>query len=239
MRHEGAVGQMISVNPSAAEGPCATSDRGSTPNTSRDQPRHGHRCWAARGPRPRRTSGPFGGFRRRPVRLGTARGTSASRRPNRLSSPGRTSGGQGSAAQRGAAGDLTDEVRTSPAPEYGMDTLRTVHRGGLRGVSAVLCPARLSLHLSTAALASGQKSPQSPAGGASLAWRGRFWPRRRVRVAGEIVRRFDGRAEAVEVSEIHVLPGRNELPQPGDIRGLVPDLTGGVPPSEWLRGVHG
>jgi hypothetical protein len=63
--------------------------------------------------------------------------------------------------------------------------------------------------------------------------------RRRVRVAGEIVRRFDGRAETVEVSEIHVLPGRDELPQPGDIRGLVPDLTGGLPVSEWLRGVHG
>lgn len=62
--------------------------------------------------------------------------------------------------------------------------------------------------------------------------------RRRVRVIGEIARRFDGRAETVEVSEIRVIPGPEVLPQPRDIRGLIPDLTGGLSPREWLRNNH-
>lgn len=63
--------------------------------------------------------------------------------------------------------------------------------------------------------------------------------RRRVRVVGEILRRFDGRAETVEVEEIRVLPSRTDLPQPDDIRGILAGLPEGPVEDIWLRGVNG
>jgi len=58
----------------------------------------------------------------------------------------------------------------------------------------------------------------------------------RVRVSGEIVRRFDGRAETVEVSEIRVLRSRQELPQPHEISGILADGTNGRQRPDELRG---
>lgn len=43
----------------------------------------------------------------------------------------------------------------------------------------------------------------------------------RVRVSGEIQRRYDGRAEIVQVSSVRVLRRPEELPQPEDIRGIL------------------
>lgn len=61
----------------------------------------------------------------------------------------------------------------------------------------------------------------------------------RVRVSGEIMRRYDGRAETVEVSEIRVLRAREELPQPGQIRGILADGADGRQAIDGLRGRHG
>lgn len=58
----------------------------------------------------------------------------------------------------------------------------------------------------------------------------------RVRVSGVISRRFDGRAETVEVSEIWVLRDRDELPQPERIRGI---LVGDPNGRHSLDGVRG
>lgn len=48
----------------------------------------------------------------------------------------------------------------------------------------------------------------------------------RVRVLGEIVRRFDGRPESVEVSEIRVLRRREELPTSASLNGILLDGLG-------------
>jgi hypothetical protein len=49
----------------------------------------------------------------------------------------------------------------------------------------------------------------------------------RVRVSGEIVRRYDGRPETVEVAEIRVLRSREELPPASAIRGILEDGSHG------------
>lgn len=58
----------------------------------------------------------------------------------------------------------------------------------------------------------------------------------RVRVSGEVVRRYDGRAESVEVSDIRVLRGSEDLPQPSHIRGILDDGTHGRQVVNELRG---
>lgn len=57
----------------------------------------------------------------------------------------------------------------------------------------------------------------------------------RVRVSGSLVRRFDGRIESIEVERITIVPGNKELPQPSEIKGIDPALTGGRSVREWLR----
>jgi hypothetical protein len=56
----------------------------------------------------------------------------------------------------------------------------------------------------------------------------------RVRVSGTIARRLDGRIETIDVAEIRVLRGQDELPQVTEIRGLLaaasaPALSGSGP----------
>lgn len=50
----------------------------------------------------------------------------------------------------------------------------------------------------------------------------------RVRVTGEIVRRGDGRAESVQVSDLRVLRQSEELPPVNEIRGILADRSGAV-----------
>jgi hypothetical protein len=57
----------------------------------------------------------------------------------------------------------------------------------------------------------------------------------RVRVSGMIVRRYDGRAESVEVSSIRVLPDRAELPQPELLQRILSEGSNGRHPDGDLR----
>lgn len=61
----------------------------------------------------------------------------------------------------------------------------------------------------------------------------------RVRVSGEIVRRYDGRAETVDVSTIRVLLGRVHLPPPAQIRGILSEESNELTSLEEVRGRHG
>lgn len=48
----------------------------------------------------------------------------------------------------------------------------------------------------------------------------------RIRVVGTIFRRFDGRAESVDVTELYVLRRRDQLSQVHEIRGIYADIDG-------------
>lgn len=64
--------------------------------------------------------------------------------------------------------------------------------------------------------------------------------RKRVSVFGRVVRDGDGRPVRVSsVKSIEVLPEDEDLPSVGELFGSMPDLTGRMPTSEWLRRQRG
>jgi hypothetical protein len=64
--------------------------------------------------------------------------------------------------------------------------------------------------------------------------------RRRVAVSGIVTERPNGEISSVtDVDEIYIFPLRHELPQPGELLGLDPDLTEGMPVEEWIEALRG
>lgn len=61
---------------------------------------------------------------------------------------------------------------------------------------------------------------------------------KRVRIVGTMLRRFDGRAESIEVTELHVMRNRDQLAQVREIRGIYADATSADQP-DGERTAHG
>lgn len=59
---------------------------------------------------------------------------------------------------------------------------------------------------------------------------------RRVEIAGRLTRDADGRAIAVAMRDLEVLPAGRPLT---DLIGLDPDFTGGLTPEEYLEEIRG
>jgi hypothetical protein len=57
----------------------------------------------------------------------------------------------------------------------------------------------------------------------------------RVRVGGKIDRDEGGRPVSIVVERIYRFPPDEELPTASDIRGIFPDLTGGMDATEWVK----
>ena len=59
--------------------------------------------------------------------------------------------------------------------------------------------------------------------------------RRRVEASGELTEDDDGRPMRMRLEQLDVLPGDEELRPLADLVGLLPNLTNGEDPTDWLR----